>query len=224
MLRLVSQCHSGVHEAYKERQVFERCYPTLKTSLSFQPPAAFEYLQLLNCDVYSMDPNANNTSTTRGQLPPQPSDAQSGTRGLIPASVAYFPFVIPVYQQTSVSQWEVTPGPYDRRGYYIPPAASAPPADTARKGKHSAQISSGQPVTPSTTHLIARQNISGGSTTPYKNITTNHPHDDFRLLGIEMKSPYAVLYLSIGGPPLTFKSDGLEQHPIDVRRQVQLRC
>ena len=83
---------------------------------------------------------------------------------------------------------------------------------------NSAQISSGQPVPSSTAHLIARQNISGESTTPYKNITTNHPHDDFRLLGIEMKSPYAVLYLSIGGPPLTFKSDGLERHPNRIAR------
>ncbi len=155
-----------------------------------------------------MDPNANNTSTTRGQIPPKPSDSQSGTQGQIPASVAYFPFVIPVYQQRPAPQWEFTPGPYDRQGYYIPPTAGARPDATEGKGNHSTHISGGQPIpSSSTTHPITRDS----------NVATTHQQSDIRLLK-DPKIPYVVLYISLGGPPFTFKSNSFGRHPHQITR------
>ncbi|KJA15979.1 hypothetical protein HYPSUDRAFT_207393 [Hypholoma sublateritium FD-334 SS-4] len=136
-----------------------------------------------------MDLNDGNNAPSRGQGLPKPHDAPAGTQGQIAAPAAHILHGIPINQPTPASEWSFTPGPYDRRGYYIPPQAVVHQANSTPQGPSSAEEPNRQPPGSSSTRFTAPGKTADGVTQPHRRVT---------------ELPFVLVYLSIAGPPLSF--------------------
>lgn len=141
-----------------------------------------------------MDVSGNNNVPSRAQGPPKPSDAQAGTRGP---------------NTSSVSEWSFTPGPYDRRGYYIPPSTAGRLPNTIASGPPSAQGPARQIPTTSSTHIAAPQIQPAGVPPSHNTPSTESPPV------IDPSSICVMVYLSMDGAPFSFNKQSGPSTPVE---------
>ncbi|KJA16352.1 hypothetical protein HYPSUDRAFT_47458 [Hypholoma sublateritium FD-334 SS-4] len=170
-----------------------------------------------------MDSSGSNNADSRGQKPPKPSGTRPGTQGPMASSASYFAYYIPIDPPTSALASPFPPGPYDRRGYYIPPITAIHMTNATQYTKHGPYTAQGsdqhQPPVPSTHVTALHSKLS--EVTQSDNL--NHPisgrRSDLGPLAVRPNSDFVVVYLSIVGPPLVFKKqDGREHEPGQISR------